>query len=142
MVIALHLRTHPSEFSFLPGSPLFVSTVRNIRFSFTMGNPLTITGTIGANAKDAPLSGIPGSADVNFFNTSRWMGVSGLRAVDPITGMLVDLDVADADFVSQSGRDFRYAISPVPSPDGRHVWLGLAAVMLGRAYRAYERGSQ
>lgn len=131
----------PSEFSFLPGSPMFISTVRDIRFSFTMGNPLTITGTIGADAKEAPLSGIPGSADVNFFNTSRWMGVSGLRAVDPMTGMLVDLDLANADFVSQSGRDYRFAISPVPSPGtAEMLGLGLLALMLSRAYRPRSRG--
>lgn len=131
----------PEEFSFLPGSPLFISTVRNIRFSFTMGNPLTLTGTIGAFAREAPLSGISGSADVNFFNTSKWMGVSGLRAVDPITGVMVDLDVADVQFVSQSGRDFRYAISPVPAP-GTATLLGwgLLALMLGSAYRARSSG--
>jgi hypothetical protein len=92
------------EFSFLPGSPFFISTVRDIRFSFTMGNPLTLTGTIAATAKEAPLSGIPGSADVNFFSTSKWMGISGLRAIDPITGQFVDLDVSEVDFESSHKR--------------------------------------
>ena len=131
----------PDEFSFLPGSPLFISTVRDIRFSFTLGNPLTITGTMAASANDARLSGIPGSADVNFFNTSRWAGVSGLRAVDPATGVLVDLDVADANFVSQSGQDYRFAISPVPAPGtAAMLGLGLLAFLLGRAYRARSSG--
>lgn len=126
----------PGELSILPGDPVFVSAVRNLRFSFTMGDSLTIANSLLARAQELPGTFSAGSAGVNFFHTSTWMGASNLRAVDPGTGLLVDLDVANLTLSSQSGRDFRFAITPVPLPGAAGLFgLGLCALMRRRRTR-------
>lgn len=105
----------PNDFIFQPGDPFFVSAVRDITIQFIMGNTITIQGALNVDAMtDVPNSLVGGSADVNFFNTSKWNGIKSIQAVDPISGQLVSLDPSQLQFTSGSGVDYRNAVVPEP----------------------------
>ena len=123
------------ESSFLPGAPFFIATVRSFSFSFLMGNPLTLQSSISADVVAGQPFFDAGSADVNFFNTSKWMGFSALSAVDPVSGDLVALDLAQVSLTSQSGTDYRFAIAPVPLP-GAAVLFGSCVIALRRRLKS------
>lgn len=105
----------PGDFSFQPGDPFFVSAVRDIQIQFIMGNTITIRGALNVDANSDLLNpALVGSADVNFFNTSKWNGIKSIEAVDPTSGELVSLDPSQLQFSSGSGVDYRNAIVPEP----------------------------
>lgn len=119
------------EYSWLPGSPFYISTVRAIEFEFDMGAELELIGRLEATVLNDGLDA--GSADVNFFHTARWKGVTSLRAKDPVSGVMVDLPLDQVDFASGSGADYRYEI--VPEPEGGAPAMLGALLLVARSRR-------
>jgi len=117
------------EYSWLPYSPFFISTVREIEFELTMGAEIEVIGRLEANATSTGADA--GSADVNFFHTARWKGVSSLRAADPVSGLMVDLPLDQVEMVSGSGADYRYEI--VPEAEGGALAMLGALVLVARS---------
>jgi hypothetical protein len=120
---------YDDEYSWLPGSPFYISTLREIEFEFDMGAEIEIIGRLEATAASSGLDG--GSADVNFFNTARWKGVSSLRAADPVSGLMVDVPLDQLEMLSGSGADYRYEI--VPETEGGVLAMLGALVLVVRS---------
>lgn len=125
------------EFVFQPGDPLFVTVLRTVELEFPVGTALGVSARLEANTnRDLQGTFGPGSAEVNFFNTSTWQGVKSVSVRDPVSGLFVPLSAGEFSFASAGGVDYRSAIVPEPG-SALLLALGLtataAAVRRGRS---------
>lgn len=97
-----------------------------ISFFFTVGTPFQFAMSMQLDVDRAGTG--PGAADINFFNTVVWNGISSVT--------LGGVSVSDFGFSSLSGLDYRESFaevppSPVPEPSsGFLVLAGLALLWL------------
>jgi len=95
----------------------------NISFFFTVGTPFQFTMSMQLDIDRTGTD--PGAADINFFNTVAWNGISSVT--------LGGTPVSDFDFDSLSGLDYRESFAEVPAspvPEPGSVFLVLAGLAL------------